>query len=124
MAQTYNMQLDQGSTYTMTVEYEEPDPTGAPGNTPVDLTGYSGRMQVRETVGSATTLTEFTTAPLGGIVITPLDGEVELTVTSAQTEAYTFINAVYDLEVYDASTPPVVVRLIQGRFLVNREVTR
>ena len=118
------MQLDQGSTYTMSVVYEEPDPAGGPGNTPIDLTGYEARMQVRESVGSTTILAEFTSAPVAGIVITPLDGLVELTVTSDQTAAYTFINAVYDLEVYDASLPPDVTRLVQGRFLVNKEVTR
>lgn len=123
MAQTYNIQLDQGSTFAMTVEYEETDPAGGP-NTPFDLTGYSGRMQVRDTVGSATTLAQFTTAPSDGIVINGPAGTVDLTVTSVQTESYTFINAVYDLEVYDASVPPVVVRLVQGRFLVNKEVTR
>ena len=117
MAQTYNIHVDQGSTYTLTVEYV--DAAGAP----VVLTGYNARMQVRESVTSATTLASFT-SPAGGLVVAGIAGTVALTITSAQTEAYTFTNGVYDLEVYDASIPPNVVRLIQGRFVVNPEVTR
>ena len=124
MAQTYNIQLDQGSTYTMSVLYEEPDPTGAPGNVPIDITGYEARMQVREGVDATAVLAEFTSSPAAGLAVDGPAGTVELTVTSEQTAAYTFINAVYDLEIYDGSLPPVVVRLIQGRFLVNQEVTR
>jgi hypothetical protein len=120
VAQTYNIHIDQGSTYTLTVEYI--DAVGAA----VDLTNYEARMQVRETVASTTILASFTSSPAVGLVITPPPtlGKVVLTITSAQTAAYTFTNGVYDLEVFDASIPPAVVRLLQGRFVVNPEVTR
>lgn len=120
MAQTYNIHIEQGATYTLTVTYE----TSVVG-VPVDLTGYEARMQVRESVASTTTLASFTSSPVAGLEIpVPANGLVVLTVTSAQTALYAFTNAVYDLEVFDASVPPDVVRLIQGRFVVNPEVTR
>jgi hypothetical protein len=120
MAQTYNIHVDQGSTYTLTVNYT--DSTGGG----VDLTGYEARMQVRLSTEEVATLASFTSSPVAGleIVAPATNGEVKLTVTSVQTTAYTFKNAVYDLEVFDASVPPDVIRLIQGRFVVNPEVTR
>ena len=97
MAQTYNMQLDQGSTYNMQVLYLEPDPGGGPAPTPVDLGGWEARMKVRESVGAATLLAEFTSSPAAGL---------------------TMGGALYD----PATAPEVVHRLVQGRFLVNKEV--
>jgi hypothetical protein len=80
-------------------------------------------MKVRESVGAATLLAEFTSAPAAGLTMGGALGTVDLEVTSVQTTSYTFINAVYDLEVYDPATAPEVVhRLVQGRFLVNKEV--
>lgn len=118
MAQTYNIHVDQGSTYTLTVSYV--DAAGAP----VSLTGYNARMQVRETVASTATLAAFTSSPVAGLVVDAAAGTVTLTITSVQTAAYSFANAVYDLEVFDALATPTVVRLVQGRFVVNPEVTR
>ena len=118
MAQTYNIQIDQGSTYTMTVEYQDAAAL------PINLTGYAGRMQVRTTVDGTVVLAEFTSVPAAGIVIDGPAGTATLTITSEQTALYDFINAVYDLEVYDGAVPADVIRLIQGRFLVNKEVTR
>jgi len=119
VAQTYNIHVDQGSTYTLTVSYV--DSTGAA----LSLAGYNARMQVRATVGATSTLASFT-SPAGGLLIEPsgVVGTVQLTITSAQTAAYVFTNGVYDLEIFDALATPTVVRLIQGRFVVNPEVTR
>jgi len=120
MAQTYNIHVDQGSTYTLTVTYTTAAGAG------VDLTGYEARMQVRLSTEEVASLASFTSSPAAGleIVAPATNGEVKLTVTSVQTAAYAFKNAVYDLEVFDASAPPNVIRLIQGRFVVNPEVTR
>jgi len=121
MAQTYNIHVDQGSTYTLTVTY-----TTSAAGVNVDLTGYEARMQVRLSTKEVATLASFTSSPVAGleIVAPATNGEVKLTITSVQTAAYVFSNAVYDLEVFDASAPPNVIRLIQGRFVVNPEVTR
>tara|TARA_Y100000004_G_C8690071_1_gene317061 strand:+ start:58 stop:414 length:357 start_codon:yes stop_codon:yes gene_type:complete len=118
VAQTYNIHVDQGSTYTLTVSYI--DASGAV----VNLTNYEARMQVRETVESTSTLASFTSSPAAGLAVTAGAGTVTLTITSTQTAAYSFKNGVYDLEIYDNSVPAQVVRLIQGRFVVNPEVTR
>ena len=67
--------------------------------TPKNLTGYSGRMQVRSTVASSTVLMEATTAN-GRITITPLTGLVSVRVAADITTAMTWTSGVYDLEVY------------------------
>lgn len=117
MAQTYNIHVDQGSTYTITVNYV--DSLGVP----INLTGYEARMQVRLSTQEVATLASFT-SPAGGLVVTAGAGTIVLTIPSDSTAGYTFTNAVYDLEIFDASVPPVVIRMVQGRFVVNPEVTR
>ena len=119
MAQTYNIHVDQGATYSLTINYVNS------AGVAIDLTGYDARMQVRETVSSTTVLATYTTPAASGIDATSAgSGRFILGVTSAQTAAFDFTNAVYDMEVYDASVPPDVIRIVQGRFVVNPEVTR
>lgn len=88
---------------------------------PLDLTGYSARMQVRSSVGSDTVLLELTTED-GGIVIDALTGTIELRVDAVASAAITWTQGVYDLELVD--TDGFTTRLAQGSVNVDREVTR
>ena len=63
--------MPQGGNFDLNVAMENSD------RTPKNLTGYSGRMQVRSTVASSTVLMEATTAN-GRITITPLTGLVSV----------------------------------------------
>ncbi|MCY1167378.1 hypothetical protein D9M73_73390 [compost metagenome] len=93
------------------------DPAGAA----IDLTGYTARMQVRQSIAAAEALLELTTEN-GGIAITPATGTITLTQTATQTAAYTWKRGVYDLEIVSPSG--VVTRLIQGDIETSPEVTR
>jgi hypothetical protein len=89
---------------------------------PVNLTGYTGRMQVRDgyDAGSAiVSLTSGTGITLGGTAGTIL---VELTATqTAAIDATPSGQYVYDLELVSGAT---VTRLVEGTFIVSPEVTR
>ena len=89
---------------------------------PVNLTGYTGRMQVRDgyDAGSAiVSLTSGTGITLGGTAGTIL---VELTATqTAEIDATPSGQYVYDLELVSGAT---VTRLVEGTFIVSPEVTR
>lgn len=114
-----NLVCDQGSTFTTSLEWQD----GA--GSPIDLTGYSARMQVRtewaDDEGPATDpvldLTDADAITLGGAL-----GTVVVTVDDAATEAIPYGRYVYDLELVDVDG--VVTRLVQGRFTVRPEVTR
>lgn len=88
---------------------------------PVDLTGCTARMQVRSVVSSGTVLLDLTTGN-GRIELGGSSGEIELKLTAAETEALTWLNAVYDLEIVHSDAS--VRRLLEGSIKVKPEVTR
>jgi len=85
---------------------------------PVDLSGATARMQIREQVGGAVLL-ELTTENDGLAITAP--GTITRTLSATQTAALAWTEAVYDLEVqYPDGT---VQRYLQGAVTVSREVT-
>lgn len=88
---------------------------------PVDLTGFTARMQIRETIESTTVLHSLTTEN-GGITLGGAAGTIALTISATDTAAFTFDTAVYDLEIISAGG--VVTEIASGAVLMNNEVTR
>jgi hypothetical protein len=88
-------------------------------NAPLDLTGFTGRMQIRPSVKSDTTLVSLTTEN-GGMTLDS-GGGIALLISSTATAALTFTKGVYDLELVNGST---VYRLVGGDITVSPEVTR
>lgn len=88
---------------------------------PVDLTGYTARMQIRATLEDATVLVSLTTEN-GGITLGATAGTIALLITAAATTLLTFSNAVYDLEIISAGG--IVTRLLSGNIILSKEVTR
>lgn len=88
---------------------------------PLDLTGYTARMQIRQSIGSPQPLLELTTED-GGIIIDAATGTVERRIDAAATAALTWTQGVYDLELVDPDG--FTTRLAQGSVTVEREVTR
>lgn len=66
-------------------------------NTPMDLTNYSGRLQIRPQLNSSTVLLELTTQN-GGIVIDTAYKLISIVVQASQTQLLNFTSAVYSLE--------------------------
>jgi len=90
-------------------------------NTPVPLTGFTGQMQIRETIDSTTPIIELTTAN-NGIVIDTTASTVMIRITATQTRAFTFVTAVYSLELTDSSG--IVTSFLTGNLTLVPEVTR
>jgi len=110
----YNDTLDQGATYNLVVVYKDAN------DTPIDITGFSAFMQLRENFDSTVADLTLTTAN-GGISINGPLGEITITATAAQTTTLTSDYYLYDLELVNGSA---VTRLLQGQITVNSEVTR
>ena len=126
LAGNYNMTCQQGSTFSRTIEIEQPDlATDPSGQTfiPFDLSGYSARMQVRITIDSSNFLLELTTGN-GGLTINPVSGDTNkiLIHASADVTASVSTSGVYDVEIISAQN--VVSRVLQGTFNLSPEVTR
>jgi hypothetical protein len=115
LASTYNILVDQGSTYTLAVTYKDSSGTA------INLTGYTAAMQLRENYDSATAVLSLS-SPSSGIVITGASGLVTITMSATQTAALSADTFLYDLEI--ASPASVKTRLIQGVVVVSAEVTK
>lgn len=113
-----NLLIEQGATFKHALLVKQGTGVAAP---PMDLTGYTARMQIRAEIDAATPLIELTTEN-ARITITPLEGKVELLISAADTAALTFETATYDLELISAAGE--VTRLVQGNVKLSREVTR
>lgn len=114
-AGSYDLYIEQGATLSLPIVWKDSD-----GNV-VDLTGYTARMQVRQTVPATTILLSATTEN-GKLVIEGVDGKVTILLSAEDTTAITWLTGVYDLELI--SGDGVVTRLLEGSVSVSREVTR
>lgn len=90
-------------------------------NLPVDLTGYTARMQIREKLDSTTVIKELTTEN-GGIVIDTVKSQIKMIITAANTTLFTFNSAVYSLEMI--AVDGTVTTLVNGTLTLVKEVTR
>ncbi len=132
-AATRNIIIEQGATWTDTLTWKTGDLA-----TPVDLTGYTGRMQIRATKDSVTPISDITP------VLGAATGTITCSLTADQTAALDFTGApdgyvnsdmdangkpitasgpcaVYDLELTQGAN---VLRLVQGLVCLSRRVTR
>jgi len=90
-------------------------------NLPVDLTGYTARMQIRGKVTDTAVIKELTTAN-SGIILNNTIKTITLTMSATDTALLTFTTAVYSLEL--VSSGGEVTQLINGSLSLVKEVTR
>ena len=111
----YNIVADQGATLSRNIHWK--DENGAP----IDVTGYSARMQVRQRFVSASPVISLT-SPSGGITLGGSSGTIVVTASATVMAGVEAGDYVYDLEM--VASNGVVTRLVQGSFKVRPEVTR
>jgi hypothetical protein len=117
-AAVYDLYIEQGTTYKLRVKLL--DANGAV----IPLTGYTARMQIRQSIASPTFLVELTNAN-AGITINAAGGYLDLKITDTATKALTFTSpAVYDIELIGPTPGFEVTRLLKGLVTLDPEVTR
>ncbi len=110
-AATYDLVVDQGSDFAIDLTITE-------GGSAKNLTGYSGRAQMRSTHASSSVAATFTCS-----VVNATAGTMKMELSASTTTGITAGRYVYDLEIY-TSSDAIVKRLIQGSVTINPEVTR
>jgi hypothetical protein len=108
-----NFVCPQGSTFRRTLTYSLDE-------IPVDLTGYSSRLQVREAYYSENPIISLVSG--SGITIGGSAGTIDIFISASVTSELPTGTHVYDLEIVSPSD--IVDRLIEGTFNVTPEVTR
>lgn len=119
MAQYYEMHIDAGADYVMTVSQEDTAGTAIP------LTGYSARMMLKSTYADTTPLISLTSEVGGGLTINEAAGEIEVFIEDIDTATLCedkVTEGVYDLEI--ESSTGVVTRLIGGPWYAYPEATK
>lgn len=115
----------QGSTFRkkFTWSTQTKNPLGVVVSTdPVNLTGYTMRMQIRPKLADPTVILELTTENGRINILTPATaGEFSLNLPEEITASLDFKSAVYDLEVVSGTE---VNRLLFGQVVLSRECTR
>ena len=125
----YSFTIEQGATLQFEIQYKDST------NSPVDLSTYNGRMQVRPTVGSSEVyLTLSSTLQSDGTGLNfsgsngsapPISGSIGIYISAATSSNLDFNEAYYDLEIYSGSgANEYVVRLLEGKVKLSKEVTR
>jgi len=121
----YSFTIEQGTTLDFNVQYLDSN------STPVDLTDYSGRMQIRPTITSndiIITLSSSRAEDGTGLNFSgsngttpPTSGSIGVFISAASSSLFNFNEAVYDLEIYSGS---IVTRILEGKVKLSKEVTR
>lgn len=114
LGNSFDLTINQGETFSLTVTWK--DSAG----TAINLTGYTARLQVRETYSSSSTVISLTSG--SGITLGGAAGTIAIVISAATTAALTApFSGVYDLELVNST---VVTRLLQGAAVVTPEVSR
>ena len=121
----YSFVIEQGATTTFEVQYRDST------NTPVDLSGYGARLQIRPTAGSDTIFLSLSSSlqsdgtglNMSGSNGTtpPTSGSIGVYISAYSSSLLSFGEAAYDLEIHYGST---VSRILQGCVKLSKEVTR
>lgn len=116
MTARVSLLIPQGSTLRRRFELKNPD------KTPMDLAGYSARMQYRSAHNATSALLDASVAN-GRVTMYPTQGAFEVVVPASVTQALTApARGVFDVEITSASGE--VYRIVEGDVRVSPEVTR
>ena len=111
----WNFTIEQGATFVRSLNWTQKD------KTPIDITGYTAKMQIRKAPSDSNVLLELSTAN-NRITIDGLNGGVELFITATDTGAINWVGGVFSLEL--TSPTGTVTRLLEGAVSVSPEITR
>lgn len=117
MSEPLNLDLKIRKGTTFSQEFVWEDST----RTPYNLTGYSARAQIRQTIDNQTVLLELNSSS-GTILLGTTGGNFEITIPASTTSQITWNNAVYDFQMI--SPDDVVITLLAGIVVVTSGVTR
>ena len=109
MATKANIIIDQGTTFSTTINLTDED------ELPVNLTGYTGDAEIRKHYTSSNS--QSFSVSLGGTA-----GIIVLSLTALQTANLAAGRYVYDVEITSSSN--TVSRIVEGIVTVTPEVTR
>tara|TARA_R100000388_G_scaffold1643_1_gene2393 strand:+ start:862 stop:1260 length:399 start_codon:yes stop_codon:yes gene_type:complete len=126
----YSFVIEQGATTDFEIQYKDSN------GDPIDLTGYTAKMQIRSTFaqnGGELFLTLSSSRNPDGTGLNfsgssnslpPSSGSIGIFIAACTSSQLTFNEAFYDLEIYSGSSHcPITTRLLEGKVKLNKEIT-
>jgi hypothetical protein len=125
-AGNYSFIIEQGTTVNLELQYTDKN------DEPIDLTGYSGKMQIKSGFANDKPVTYLTlSSSLDGDGMglnfsgsnnstPPTSGSIGIYIPAEITSTFTFSKAKYDLEITSGS---IVTRILEGSISLSKEVT-
>ena len=114
MAGQKNWEVDQNTTFSFVIQYRTKS------GDPIDLTGATAKMQVRDTKGGSK-LAFTLTSPSGGITIDTATGKLNIRMTPTQTNKLYYPKSAYDIMLIESNG--VKTKLVEGFLTLSRSVT-
>jgi hypothetical protein len=111
---TKNFNVDEGATTKFTIFWK--NPTG----NPIDITGYSAKMQARDKQGGK--ILCFTLTSTDGIVIDGISGKISVTISAPRSSKLVYPKSFYDL-VLTAPDQITKTRILEGTLSISKAVT-
>lgn len=112
LATAYDFVFDQGTTIERVLTWRRD-------GSPLDLTGWNTRMEVRDKYGG--TLLYRLDPTIGNLILGGVAGTLTLVIPADVSAGWTWRGGLYDIEVIDPGGK--VGRLLQGKIKLNPEVT-
>ena len=110
MKDAFNINLDQGQTYTLPIRLANVD------SSPIDISGWSWKAQIKTSVESEKIEGTFTVT-----VLSPTQGSLAISLSSSDTYALNRQNYYYDLMGTDTSGK--TLKYLEGRMFVDPTIT-
>lgn len=114
-AASFDLTIEQGATFRQVFRWQNKS------KQPFDLTGFTAKLMMRQSVASPSALKTLTTDD-GSITLGGQTGTITLFISAADTARIHWLLAVYDLVLYSPTGD--VYRLVEGQVVVNPAVTR
>ena len=112
-AGVYDLKINQGSTFVLGLVLKKAN------GILFDLTGYTGRSQIRKSQAS----TEAVATPHIAFAADRKSGKMSIGLSDIETMNISLSSGVYDIELIDP-TGTVVTRILEGKVKISPEVTR
>jgi hypothetical protein len=121
-AANYSFTIEKGTAFVISFEYKDDN------NLPINLTNWCARLRWKDNDNNIKTFVSNTRNSQYEFIIDPLLGKIILRIPAAQTAAYTFTSASYDLELQEPNDlysggGKKVFRILEGSIgVVERNV--
>jgi hypothetical protein len=119
-AATYDLLIEQGATFTFSLEWREHDGSDPPAGPFINTANYDAFMQIRKKPGDEVYASWSSVGD--DPEITVVNGFITVYVGADKTDLLTRPGS-YDLEMHNRTNPKDVVRLVQGKVKLSLQIT-